>query len=146
MTTDRRLDRIVIDDGLHRPQIVIDEDASTSIGTALWRAECSCGRMPHHISGTPEGALAAHLDHVTTRIGPSKGPAWLPLGARITLLTTAMLVICIGCFAAGRVIIRAQDLTGPAAEGIAVGSVLTGFVLAFSLMVAARHYIAPTRA
>jgi len=142
----RRFDRFVIDDGHHLPRIVIDEDASTSIGTALWRAECSCGRMTHHISGTPEGALAAHLDHASTRTVPPKGPARLPLGARTAILMTVMFIICAGSFVAGRIVIDVQDLTGTAARAVSAGSVLAGVAVAFTVMVAARHYIAPTRA
>ncbi|MFJ7416742.1 hypothetical protein ACIQWZ_39025 [Streptomyces sp. NPDC098077] len=61
--------------GLHLPQPVIDEDASTAAGgTARFRAECSCGRMPQHLAGTRDQALAAHGAHVNTKIGPVKGP------------------------------------------------------------------------
>lgn len=36
--------RFAIDDGRHRLNIVIDEDASTAAGEACYVARCSCGR------------------------------------------------------------------------------------------------------
>ncbi|WP_327359823.1 hypothetical protein [Streptomyces sp. NBC_01304] len=140
------LDRFVIDDGRHLPQLVIDEDASTAAGTARFRARCSCGRMASHPAGTREQALAAHLAHVNTKIGPSKGPKWLPAGARVIILAVAMLIIWGACYATGQVVTHDQDLTGATAKTVLGGSHLAGLALAFGLMVAARRYIAATRA
>jgi hypothetical protein len=140
------LDRFRIDDGRHLPRLVIDEDASTAASAARFRASCSCGRMPTGPAGTREQALAAHLDHVSTRIGPPRGPAWLPLGARITLLLALMLALALGGYAGGLTLVAHYDLTGPGAASARAGSLLGGFGLAFLLMVTARHFIAPTRA
>ena len=133
------LDRFAIDDGRHLPQLVIAEDASTAAGRARFRAGCSCGRMSSHPAGTREQALAAHIAHVNTKIGPSKGPKWLPVGARLVLLMLAMLAIWMGCYITGETLADGSKV-------IVAGSILTGFALAFGLMVATRHYIAPTRA
>lgn len=133
------LDRFAIDEGRHLPKVVIDEDASTAAGSARFRADCSCGRMPQHSAGTRERALAAHLAHVKTKIGPSKGPKWLPVCARLVILMLAMLAIWTGCYIIGEMLANGSKL-------IVAGSILTGFALAFGLMVATRHYIAPTRA
>ncbi|MFD3422638.1 hypothetical protein [Streptomyces decoyicus] len=139
------LDRFAIDDGCHLPQLVIAEDASTAAGTDCFRPGCSCGRMSSHSAGTHEQALAAHIAHINTKIGPSKGPEWLPVGARVVILAVAMLVIWGACYATGQVITHAQDLTGTAAMTLLGGSHLAGLALAFGLMVAVRRYIAPTR-
>lgn len=139
-------DRFAIDDGLHLPQPVIDEDASTAAGTARFRAECSCGRMPQHPAGTRDQALAAHIAHVNTKIGPAKGPEWLPVGARVVILVVAMLAIWGACYATGQMITHDQDLAGATAKTVLGGSHLAGLALAFGLMVAIRRYIAPTRA
>ncbi|MGW0844299.1 hypothetical protein ACWD26_30000 [Streptomyces sp. NPDC002787] len=139
-------DRFAIDDGRHLPEVVIDEDASTVAGTARFRATCSCGRMPQLPAGTREEALVAHLAHVQTKIGPSRGPQWLPVGARLIILAVAMLVIWGACYATGEVIAHGQDLTGAIAKTVVGGSHLVGLALAFGLMVGARRYIAPTRA
>lgn len=133
------LDRFVIDDGRHLPQLVIDEDASTAAGSARFRAGCSCGRMASHPAGTREQALAAHLAHVKTKLGPSKGPKWFPVGARLVVLMLAMLAIWTGCYITG-------EMLADGSRVIVAGSILIGFALAFGLMVATRHYIAPTRA
>lgn len=132
------LDRFAIDEGRHLPKVVIDEDASTAAGSARFRADCSCGRMPQHSAGTRERALAAHLAHVKTKIGPSKGPKWLPVGARLALLVLAMLAIWTGCYIAGEALADGSKI-------IVGGAALVGFSLAFALMVAMRRYIAPTR-
>ncbi len=50
------LDRYIIDDGCHLPQIVIDEDASTAAGAARYRSRCSCGRMLRLPADTHEDA------------------------------------------------------------------------------------------
>ncbi|MCW8383924.1 hypothetical protein [Streptomyces justiciae] len=139
------LDRFAIDDGRHLPKIVIDEDASTAADTARYRAACSCGRMPQQPAGTRAQALAAHLAHVNTKIGPPKGPQWLPVGARIVILLVAMLAIWGACYATGQIITHDQALTGAAAKGVVGGSQLMGLVLALGLMVGVRRYIAPTR-
>ncbi|MEU3356134.1 hypothetical protein [Streptomyces sp. NPDC037389] len=139
------LERFAIDDGRHLPTIVIDEDASTTAGTARFRATCCCDRMPRHPAGTREQALAAHIAHVKTKIGPSKGPNWLPLGARIIILAVAMLITWGACYAAGQIVTHDQDLTGTTAKTVLGGSHLVGLALAFGLMVAGRRYIAPTR-
>ncbi|MER6605852.1 hypothetical protein ABT282_08025 [Streptomyces sp. NPDC000927] len=138
------LDRYNIDDGDHRPKYIIDEDASAKAGQARFRAACSCKRMPDLPAGTREEALAAHIAHVNTKLGPTKGPKWLPESARLAILLVAMVAIWIGCYAVGEML--ADDFTGVAAKMVVLGSVLTGFALAFGLMVATRHYIAPTRA
>ncbi|MFD5342972.1 hypothetical protein [Streptomyces anulatus] len=138
-------DRFAIDDGRHLPQPVIDEDASTAAGTARFRAECSCGRMPQHPAGTRDQALAAHIAHVNTKIGPAKGPEWLPVGARVAILAVTMLVIWGTCYATGQTVTHDQDLTGATAKTVLGASHLAGLVLAFGLMVAVRRYIAPTR-
>ncbi|WP_149561557.1 hypothetical protein [Streptomyces cacaoi] len=138
------LDRFAIDDGRHLPDLVIDEDASTAAGTARYRVTCSCDRMPHHTAGTRDQALAAHIAHVNTRLGPSKGPAWLPVGARVILLLVAMVMLWAACYITGRTAVDSTGLTGAAANSVLVGSVLAGFALAFGLMVTVRRYIAPT--
>ena len=140
------LDRFAIDDGRHLPEFVIDEDASSVAGSAQFRVTCSCGRMPEHLAGTRGRALAAHLAHVGTRLGPSRGPAWLPVGARLAILFVAMMALWGACLALGHVIIRHYGLTGGAAPAARVGFTLAGLALAMGLMVAARRYIAPTRA
>ncbi|MEU8478106.1 hypothetical protein [Streptomyces hygroscopicus] len=140
------LDRFAIDDGCHLPEVVIDEDASTAAGTARFRATCSCGRMPRQGAGTREQALASHLAHVNTKIGPSKGPEWLPVGARVVILVVAMLIVWGACYATGQFVTHDQDLTGATAKTVLGGSHLAGLALAFGLMVAVRRYIAPTRA
>ncbi|MFD8727777.1 hypothetical protein [Streptomyces sp. NPDC059611] len=138
-------DRFAIDDGRHLPKPVIDEDASTAAGTARFRAECSCGRMPQVPAGTREQALAAHVAHVTTKIGPPKGPTWLPGGARVLILAVSMLVLWGACYATGQFVANGQDLTGATATVVLGGSHFAGLALAFGLMVAVRRYIAPTR-
>ncbi|ALV39324.1 hypothetical protein [Streptomyces sp. CdTB01] len=140
------LDRFAIDDGRHLLEIVIDEDASAAAGEAQYRADCSCGRMPHRPAGTRDQALATHIAHVNTRIGPSKGPDWLPLGARLVLLFLGCMALWAGSFVGALELADAMHLTGSGAAGARVGGVLTGFVAAGCLMVAVRRYIAPTRA
>jgi hypothetical protein len=140
------LDRYRIDDGRHLPEIVIDEDASTAAGAARWRASCSCDRMPATPPGTRGQALADHLDHARTRLGPPRGPAWLPLEARLVVLLLLMLAVALGCYFGGLVLVDHYALTGPGAMSVRAGSLLGGFSGAFLLMVAARHFIAPTRA
>jgi hypothetical protein len=139
-------DRFLIDDGLHLPEIVADEDASTRAGTARFRASCSCRRMPLSPPADRGQALAAHLDHVRTRLAPSRGPSWLPVGVRIVVLLLLMLAVALACYLGGLALVDAYALTGASAASVRVGSVLGGFALAFLLMVAARHFIAPTRA
>ncbi|MEU2770675.1 MULTISPECIES: hypothetical protein [Streptomyces] len=138
-------DRFAIDDGQHLPKPVLDEDASTAAGTARFRADCSCGRMPQTPAGTRAQALAAHIAHVNTKIGPSKGPEWLPIGARLVILAAAMLIIWGACYATGQNVTHDHDLTGATAKTVLGGSHLVGLALAFGLMVAVRRYIAPTR-
>ncbi|MFJ7258235.1 hypothetical protein ACIQWV_38355 [Streptomyces sp. NPDC098085] len=139
-------DRFAIDGGRHLPELVIDEDASTAAGTARYRAGCSCGQVPQHLAGTRDQAFAAHADHVSTRLGPSRGPARLPLGARAALLTVAMLAAWGACYTTGQIITHNQGLTGATAKAVLGGSHLAGLTLAFGLMLAVRRYIAPTRA
>ncbi|MFE9679205.1 hypothetical protein ACFYO5_34675 [Streptomyces sp. NPDC006259] len=140
------LDRFAIDDGRHLPQLGIAEDESTAAGTARFRARCSCGRMSPHPTGTREQALAAHIAHVNTKIGPSKGPDWLAVGVRAGILAVAMLIIWGACYAIGLVVTHDQDLTGATAKAVLGGSHLAGLALVFGLVVAARRCIAPTRA
>ncbi|WP_030382672.1 MULTISPECIES: hypothetical protein [unclassified Streptomyces] len=140
------LARFAIDDGRHVPEFVIDEDASTAAGAARFRATCSCGRMPRQMAGTREQALATHIAHVNTKIGPSKGPEWLPVGARVVILGAAMMIIWGVCYGTGQILTHDHDLTGASAKTVLGGSHLAGLALAFGLMVAVRRYIAPTRA
>lgn len=140
------LDRFIIDDARHLPQFVIVEDASTSAGTARFRAECSCGRMPLLPAGTHRQAVDAHIAHVNHKLDAPKGPKWLPLNARIALLLTAMMTVWGGCYAVGQIITHDSALSGAAIKTIVVTAHLTGLLLALTLMVAARRYIAPTRA
>ncbi|MFI1258938.1 hypothetical protein ACH4U6_34900 [Streptomyces netropsis] len=139
------LDRFAIDDGHHSPRLVIDEDASRAAGTARFRATCSCRRMPAHLPGSREEALAAHLAHVDTRLGPSRGPAWLPFEARLALLVLGCLGLFGGCLLGATTLAGSLHLAGDAALGARAGGVLAGFVTAGSLMVSTRHYMAPTR-
>lgn len=139
------LGRFAIDDGLHLPRLVIDEDASVRAGTAQYRAACSCSQLNHPQPGTREQALLTHLDHTRSKLGPSKGPAWLPVGARVTVLVLVMLIIWAVCYGTGQAAVHGQDLTGAAAKAVLGGSHLTGLGAAFSLMIAVRRYIAPTR-
>ncbi|MEU5445793.1 MULTISPECIES: hypothetical protein [Streptomyces] len=142
----RKLDRFVIDDGLHLPEIAIDEDASRAAGTARFYATCSCGRMPRQRAGAREQALASHVAHVGTKVGPAKGPDWLPVGARVVVLVLVMAIVWGVCFAAGQIVAHEYGLTGAALKAVLGGANLTGLALAFGLMVAVRRYIAPTRA
>ncbi|MFJ8676719.1 hypothetical protein [Streptomyces sp. NPDC093589] len=134
------LARFAIDDGNHRPKIVPDDDASVAAGAARYAAECSCGRWPRTVYDNPHQAITSHLAHITSRLGPSKGPAWLPVGLRIFLLTAAMMLIWAASYATGHVIARS---TGH--SGLVAAFHLLGIGLAFGLMVAVRRYIAPTR-
>ncbi|MEV4506654.1 hypothetical protein [Streptomyces klenkii] len=140
-----RLDRFAIDDGHHAPRLIIDEDASSAAGAARFRTTCSCGRMPRHLPGSREQALAAHLAHVDTRLGPSRGPAWLPLEARLALLFVGCLALFGASILGAAALVEALHLTGTAALSARAGGVLVGFLAAGSLMVAVRRYIAPTR-
>ncbi|MFD8509678.1 hypothetical protein ACFV27_00830 [Streptomyces antimycoticus] len=140
------LDRYRIDDGRHLPEIVVDEDASTAAGDARWRASCSCDRMPAAPAGTRGQALAAHLDHVRTRLSPTRGPSWLPAEVRIVVLLLLMLAVALGGYFGGLVLVDHYALAGPGAMSVRAGSLLGGFGGAFLLMVAGRHFIAPTRA
>ncbi|WP_143657760.1 hypothetical protein [Streptomyces sp. MNU77] len=140
------LDRFAIDDGHHLAEIVIDEDASTAAGTARFRATCSCGTMPRQPAGTREQALSTHVAHVSTKVSPSKGPEWLPVGARLVILAAVMLIIWGACYVTGQNVTHDHDLTGATAKTVLGGFHLLGLTLAFGLMVAVRRYIAPTRA
>ncbi|WP_446045343.1 hypothetical protein [Streptomyces olivaceus] len=140
------LDRYIIDDGRHLPQIVIDEDASTAAGAARYRSGCACGRMLSLPPGTHENALNVYLAHIDAQTGPAKGPEWLPVGVRVALLALVMVIAWGACFVAGQIVAHHQDLTGASAVAVRGGSDLAGLALAFGLMVAARRYIAPTRA
>lgn len=140
------LNRFAIDDGRHLPEIVIDEVASAVAGGARFRVGCSCGRIPQHPAGSRDQALATHIAHVNTRIGPSRGPDWLPLEARLILLFLGCAALWAGAFIGAIAVADVIHLTGTGAAGARVGGVLTGFAAAGCLMVAVRHYIAPTRA
>jgi hypothetical protein len=137
--------RFAIDDGRHLPELVIDEHASNHAGATRYRAECSCGRMPSDPAATRDQALAAHIAHVNTRLGPSRGPTWLPLEARLGLLFIACMALWAATFLGGHAAAEALDLGDTATAGARAGSVLAGFAAAGCLMVAARRYIAPTR-
>lgn len=137
--------RFAMDDGRHwPPEIVIDEDASTAVGRARYRATCICGTVSEAADSLEEARLQ-HIAHINTRLGPSRGPAWLPLEARIVLLMSAMLMICLACYASGELITHSYTLTGTFGGVIQAGSVIVGFALAFGLMVAVRRFIGPTR-
>lgn len=140
------LERFTIDDGRHLPTLVVDKDASTAAGTARVRAVCSCRWEQGAPPGTREEAFAHYLDHARTRTGPSRGPAWLPVEVRIVVLLLLMLAVALGGYAGGLVLVDHHGMTGTAAMVVRGGSVLVGFGGAFAVMVAARHFIAPTRA
>lgn len=142
----RKLDRFLIDDGRHLAQIVLDEDASHAEGQAVHRVTCSCGYMPAARSTSRDVAYDAFLAHVSTRLDPPKGPPWLPLGVRITILATLMLAVCLTGHVAGQALPGALSLTGVAAQAFTVACVLLGIGLSMVAMVASRRYIAPTRA
>ncbi|MGW5679197.1 hypothetical protein ACWEV4_29655 [Streptomyces sp. NPDC003860] len=99
--------------------------------------------MSQHQPGTRAQALVAHTAHAAAKAGPTRGPSRVGLGLRVTVLVMAMLMIWGTCYLAGRAI--AQDFTDAAAQASLAASHLTGLALAFGLMVAVRHYIAPTR-
>jgi hypothetical protein len=130
------LDRFTIDDGRHLPEIIINEDASAKVGKAVFRAGCSCGQM-EEVVGTREQAMLAHVGHAGSKLGPEKGPEWLPVGIRLALLMVTMLAVWGGCYMVG----QTQDSTA-----VQAGAHLVGMLLAFSTMVAARKYIAQTKA
>ncbi|WP_328638400.1 hypothetical protein [Streptomyces canus] len=140
------LERFKIDDGRHLPDLLVDEDASAAAGIVLRRAVCSCGWKQDAPVGTREEAFARYLDHARTRLGPTRGPDWLPVGVRIALLLVAMVAFAMGCYVGGLAVISRLDLTGPGDAIARVTAVGLAFSAAFTLMVAARHYIAPTRA
>ncbi|MEW2434348.1 hypothetical protein AB0952_09205 [Streptomyces caniferus] len=135
------LDGFAIDDGNHRPKIIPDDDASVAAGAARYAAECSCGRWPRKVYDDRHQALSGHLAHVTSRLGPSKGPGWLPVGLRLFLLAAAMMLVWAASFATGHVIGRSTSNSGL----VLAAFHLLGLGLAFGLMVAVRRYIAPTR-
>lgn len=132
--------RFAIDDGRHLLRFDVDVVESALAGETRHRAECSCGRMPA-VAVTRDQALAAHLEHVSTRLGPPAGP---PVG-RVALLATAMLIIWGACCVTGQIVVHDQGLTGTAATAATAVSALTGLGLAAGLMVAVRRHIAPTR-
>lgn len=82
------LARFAMDDGWHAPDIVLNEDACTP--AAQYRSKCSCGDVSPATNSATD-ALAAHIVHVDAGLGPSY------LGARIALLMSAMLMVCVGC-------------------------------------------------
>lgn len=137
-------DRFVIDDGRHLVRISTDREASAAAGAVLFRATCSCGLMDLSEPMDHHAALRAHMGHVETRIGPQKGPAWLPEGARIIMLMVAMMSVWAGIFIAGYVVARGLD--GTAADLTRAAFTVMGMGAAFTLMVGMRRYIAPTRA
>ncbi|MGK4909679.1 hypothetical protein [Streptomyces albus] len=138
-------DRFAIDDGRHSPDLVIEEDATHAAGTARYRVGCSCGRMPQQTADSGRQALAMHIAHVRAKVGPSRGPAWLPVGARVVLLAAAMLATYGACYATGQALINGQDIAGATATLVLAGFHLAGLGCGFGLMVATRRYIAPTR-
>jgi len=140
------LDRLRIDDGRHLVRLVVDEDATHAAREPRYRVSCSCGRMPTYAPATRDDALAAHVGHVGVRLGPSKGPRWMPLGARIALLVLAMGVLFGGCYLAGQALIDHHALVDGQARLVRLGATLAGWTFAFGFMVAVRRYIAPTRA
>ncbi|MEU2514716.1 hypothetical protein [Streptomyces syringium] len=139
------LERFAIDDGHHSPTLIIDEDASTVAGAARFRSSCSCGRMPHHPAGSRDQAVAAHLAHVSTRLGPSRGPAWLPVEARLLLLFVGCLALSAAGLLGSMALVEKLHLAGSASLGIPASGILAGFAAAGCLMVAVRRFIAPTR-
>ncbi|MFI8515367.1 hypothetical protein ACIGHB_29985 [Streptomyces sp. NPDC085460] len=137
------LGRSAPDDGRHLPALVIAEDASVIAGAARYKATCSCGYTGTQSHATHEEALAEHFAHAATRLGPPAGPVWLPLGARLVILVSGMLLLWAGCFTVGQLL--AQDLTGTFAAAVRAGSALAGLAAAGGLMVGVRRYIAPIR-
>ncbi|MEU5476771.1 hypothetical protein [Streptomyces mirabilis] len=136
------LDRFAIDDGRHVPNIVIDDDASVAAGEACYVAHCSCGNATRPAIAK-ELALSAHMEHVSTRLGPSRGPDWMPLGVRLTLLMIACLALFMATqFGASLVI---GNRTGAEANTIWAGAILLGFAEVCILTVAVRRFIAPTK-
>ncbi|MCB5910346.1 hypothetical protein [Streptomyces pinistramenti] len=138
------LKRFAIDDGRHFPSIVITEGAPTAEGTARYAAHCSCGHVPATVSDTEREAITTHIAHVKTRLGPSRGPAWMPVGVRLTLLVAVGLAL-VGGAVIGTQILGAH-LDGAAVYVVRGAGPLLGFAAMGILMVATRHYIAPTRA
>ncbi|MGW0335495.1 hypothetical protein ACWD0J_27095 [Streptomyces sp. NPDC003011] len=136
------LDRFAIDDGHHVPNIVIDDEASVRAGEACYVAHCSCGSATEPAIAK-ELALAAHAEHVATRLGPSRGPDWMPLGVRLTLLMIACLALFMGTQFGATLLIH--DHTGAAAATVRAGAVLMGCVEVCVLTVAVRRFIAPTK-
>ncbi|MFB6881240.1 hypothetical protein ACFCY8_10440 [Streptomyces noursei] len=134
------LNRFAIDSGPHRPKIVPDDDASVAAGAARYAVECSCGRLPRQVYDDWGQARANHLAHLTSRLGPSKGPTWLPLGLRLFLLIAGMMLIWAAAYAVGHVIAR----TAGHPTVVLAAFHLAGLGLAFGLVITVRRYIAPT--
>jgi hypothetical protein len=136
------LDRFAIDDGRHVPNIVIDDDASVLAGEACYVAHCSCGNRTRPAIAK-ELALSAHMEHVDTRLGPSGGPDWMPLGVRLTLLMVACLALFLATQFGATLVI--DHRSGAAANTIRGGAVVLGFAEVCVLTVAVRRFIAPTK-
>ncbi|WP_346406808.1 hypothetical protein [Mycolicibacterium conceptionense] len=138
---DRRkslLARFTMDDGWHAPEIILDEDACTTAGRAQYRSKCSCGVVSPATDSAMD-ALVAHTAHVDNCLGPSH------LGVRIALLMSVMLMICVGCYMIGELLTHSYSLAGTTAAIVRAGSCIVGFAMAFSLMLAVRRFIGPTR-
>lgn len=133
--------RLAIDDGRHLPQLTLLEAASRAAGAARYQAACSCGRMPTSEPAEQEQALSAHLTHAIRFVGPSRGPAWLGLGTRVTLLMLGCLLLLASSLVAGQVLVSTLHLTGTARALVSAGAVLLGFVESAVLAVAARRLI-----
>ncbi|MFD3422657.1 hypothetical protein [Streptomyces decoyicus] len=94
------------------------------------------------VHGDWHEAVASHHAHARSRPGPSKGPAWLPLGLCLFLLSAGMMLIWAASYALGHAIARSTSYPGL----VLAAFHLIGLGLAFGLMVATRRYIAATRA
>jgi hypothetical protein len=136
------LERFAIDDGRHVPNIVIDDEASVRAGEACYVAHCSCGSATEPAIAK-ELARAAHAEHVATRLGPSRGPEGMPLGARLTLLMIACRALFLGTQLSATLLI--DNHTGTAVAAVRAGAVLLGCVEVCVLTVAVRRFIAPTK-
>jgi hypothetical protein len=127
------LQRFAVDDGRHHPTVVIDEDASTTAGTARYRVTCACGQMPPHTPGDEHHAYRAHAVHAAAVLGP----AGTLTGVRAAVLVVLLFLTWGAVYAAGEVVAAHYGL-GPLVPSLAS---LGGFAVAFAVMVAARRFV-----
>lgn len=135
------LERWAIDDGLHAPRIEDDIVASVREGRDVVVVTCGCGGMA--AASVPRAArLAPHAQHL--RDGQRlKGPAGLPVGARVVLLMLADIGLLLLLQVAG-------DSVVPHPHGLPtvlarLAFVLAGFAAVAVLTVSLCRYIAPGR-